>query len=115
MRTGSSINQGLVEYASYLLTESSIAVNAYREFIRAIAINGERYPIPEFTLTCMRDAAQHSINSYRLAQIALIAHTYDPEIQSVLAKSCERTSSVEDETMDILSVYHDRCLEILND
>lgn len=104
-----------MEYASYLLSESSIAINVYREFIRAIAVNGERYPIPEFTLNCMRDAAQHSINSYRLAQIALVANVYDPQIQSILAQSCERTSSVEDETMNVLSLFHNRCLEILND
>lgn len=114
-KKASPVNQGLLNYATHLQAESDFAISAYREFLHAIFVYGERYPIPEFTLQCMRDAAWQSINDCRLAQIALVMNVVDPEIRIALALSCQNTSASEDATMYALSLFHDRCLEILND
>jgi hypothetical protein len=109
-----SMNQWLLDYTTHLQAESEIAIAVYRSFIHALAVEGERYAIPEFTLHCMRQAAEKSVTNYRLSQIALLNTISDPETRLLVAQSCEKTSRAEDAILALLALYHEECLEALN-
>lgn len=107
------MNQGLVNYSLRLQQESDIAVMLYRNTVQALA-RGEEFPIPEYTLQCLRQAAWDSINLWRLSQIALVASVFDPELKEVIAASCERVQELDDKTMALLGAYHAGYLEARN-
>lgn len=107
------VNQGLINYSLYLQQESDIAVALYRNVVQALA-RGEEFPIPEYTLECLRRSAWDSINQWRLSQIALVASIFDPELKEVIAASCERVQALDDKTMALLGAYHAGYLEARN-
>lgn len=103
-----------MEYSAFLASEATFFVSAYKAFI-SDKIGGEVYPIPEFTLACLRAEAEKAVTAYRLSQIALLGTVYNPWTRIELAHSCERTQKSEQKIFDILTHFHLKCLEELDD